>query len=168
MPIEDVRDCLNSDSTLLNNYNAKLAVETFKNNQFSMLFNAAEKVRNARDASDLRPLETTYRQVGVTREDLGSSWWKTGMPKTWKWSDRHIFSDRFMAEVSYAHIGNNFALTFHEEDLRDVQPSFETTTGAYARSFQEAVYVRPTDSVDIFGNYFLPGFLGGDHASSSA
>jgi hypothetical protein len=164
VPVEDVRDCLNSDSTLLNNYNAKVAVEAFRNNQFSMLFNAAEKVRNARDASDLRPLETTYRQLGVTREDLGSPWWKTGMPKTYKWSDRHIFSDRFMAEVSYAHIGNNFALTFHEEDLRSVQPSFETSTGAYARSYQEAVYVRPTDSVDIVGNYFAPGLLGGDHS----
>ena len=55
--MSDVRDCLNSDSTLLNNYNAKVAAELFRNNQFSFLFNAAEKVRNARDASDLRPLE---------------------------------------------------------------------------------------------------------------
>jgi len=163
VPVSEVRDCLNSDSTLLNNYNAKVAVEPFRNNQFSMLFNAAEKVRNARDGSDLRPLETTYRQLGVTREDLGSKWWKTGMPKTYKWSDRHIFSDRFMAEVSYAHIGNNFALTFHEEDLRGVQPAFETSTQAYSRSYNESVYVRPTDSVDIVGTYFAPGFLGGDH-----
>ncbi len=124
VPIEDVRGCLNSDTTLLNNYNAKIAIETFKNNQFSMLFNAAEKVRNARDASDLRPLETTYRQIGRRpRADLGSNWWKTGMPKTYKWSDRHIFSDRFMVEGSYAHVGNNFALTFHDDDLRDVQPT---------------------------------------------
>ncbi len=163
VPVADVRDCLNSDSTLLNNYNTKLAAELFKNNQFSFLFNAAEKVRNARDASDLRPLETTYRQLGVTRADLGSNWWKTGMPKTYKWSDRYIFSDRLMAEVSYAHIGNNFALTFHDESLRDVQPAYEISTGAWSRSYQEAVYVRPTDSVDVVGNYFFPGFLGGDH-----
>ena len=26
------------------------------------------------------------------------------------------------------------------------------------------MYVRPTDSVDVMGNYFLPGVLGGDHA----
>ena len=44
---------------------------SFTNNQFSLFFNAAEKVRNARDASDLRPLETTYRQLGVTRERPG-------------------------------------------------------------------------------------------------
>jgi hypothetical protein len=83
-PVEDTWPCLNTDQTLLNNYNLKFSMETFRNNQFSMFFNAAEKVRNARDASDLRPLETTYRQVGVTRSDLGSSWWKTGMPKSYK------------------------------------------------------------------------------------
>lgn len=162
--LEEIRDCLNTDQTLLNNYNAKLAVQTFTNNQFSIFFNAAEKVRNARDASDLRPLETTYRQVGVTREDLGSKWWKTGMPKTYKFADRQIFSDRFMMEVSYAHVGNNFALTFNNEDLRGVQPAFEITTGAWSRSYQEAVYVRPTDSVDVTANYFLPGVMGGDHS----
>lgn len=162
--INDVRGCLNPDTTILNNYNLKLAVETIKNNQFSFLFNSAEKVRNARDASDLRPLETTYRQIGVDNPALGSSWWKTGMPKTYKWSDRHIFSDRFMMEFSYAHVGNNFALTFHDESLRSVQPLYETTTQAWSRSYNESVYVRPTDSIDIMGSYFMPGVGGGDHA----
>lgn len=162
--IEDTRGCLNPDTTLLNNYNLKLGVETFKNNQFSFLFNGAEKVRNARDASDLRPLETTYRQLGVEDTNLGSTAWKTGMPKTYKWSDRQIFSDKFMMEFSYAHVGNNFALTFHDDALRNVQPLYETTTTAWARSYQEAVYVRPTDSVDIMGSYFMPGVAGGDHA----
>jgi hypothetical protein len=163
--IEETRGCLNSDTTLLNNYNAKVAVELFKNNQFSFLFNAAEKVRNARDASDLRPLETTYRQMGVLPSTgLGSSWWKTGMPKTYKWSDRHIINDRWMVEASYAHVGNNFTLTFHDDSLREVQPTYETTTGLWGRSYQEAVYVRPTDSIDAWSNYFLPGVGGGDHA----
>jgi hypothetical protein len=162
--LEDIRTCLSPDTTILNNYNAKFAWQVSTPNQFSFFWNGAEKVRNARDASDLRPLETTYRQLGVTRTDLGSSWWKTGMPKTYKWSDRHIFSDRFMIEASYSHVGNNFTLTFHDEALRDVQPSFEITTSAYARSFQESVFVRPTDSIDVVSNYFLPGFAGGDHA----
>jgi hypothetical protein len=162
--LPDLWQCLNTDQTILNNYNAKFALQTFKNNQFSMFFNGAEKIRNARDASDLRPIETTYRQMGVTRSDLGSSWWKTGMPKTYKWADRHIFSDKFMMEFSYAHVGNNFALTFHEDSLRDVQPAYDISTGAYARSYTESVYVRPTDSIDVMGNYFIPGVLGGDHA----
>jgi hypothetical protein len=162
--LSDIRTCLSPDTTLLNNYNAKFAMQTIKNNQLSVFFNAAEKVRNARDGSDLRPLETTYRQLGVTRTDLGSNWWKTGMPKTYKFTDRHIFSDRFMIEGSYSHVGNNFTLTFHDEALRDVQPAFEISTSAWSRSYQEAVYVRPTDSVDVVANYFLPGVAGGDHA----
>ena len=165
VPIEDTWACLNSDTTILNNYNLKFSLRTFGNNQFSWYFNASEKVRNARDASDLRPIETTYRQLGVSdRPDLGSTWWKTGMPKSYKWTDRHIFNDRFMLEGSYSHVGNNFTLTFHEEALREVQPAYEITTTAWSRSYQEAVYVRPTDSVDLMGNYFLPGVLGGDHA----
>jgi hypothetical protein len=162
--LKAIRDCLSPDSTLLNNYNAKFALQVAKNNQFSMFYNAAEKVRNARDASDLRPLETTYRQIGVTRSDLGSTWWKTGMPKSYKWSDRHVFSDRFMIEGSYAHVGNNFALAFHDESLRAVQPMLELSTNAWSRSYQENVYVRPTDTVDVLGNYFVPGWLHGDHS----
>ena len=55
-------------------------------------------------------------------------------------------------------------MTFHDDSLRDVQPSYETTTGLWGRSYQESVYVRPTDSIDVMGNYFIPGWLGGDHA----
>jgi len=102
--------------------------------------------------------------MGVTNKALGSTAWKTGTPKTYKWSDRHIFSDKFMVEFSYAHVGNNFTLTFHEDNLRDVQPAFDIGTSAYARSYLESVYVRPTDSIDVMGNYFIPGWLGGDHA----
>ena len=162
--INDVRGCLNPDTTILNNYNFKLAAQVFKNNQASWFFNAAEKVRNARDASDLRPIETTYRQMGVSRKDLGSNWWKTGMPKSYKWTDRQIFTDRLMMEVSYAHVGNNFELAFHDDTVKDVQPSYETTTGLWGRSYQDIIYVRPTDSVDFTSNYFVPGFLKGDHS----
>jgi hypothetical protein len=163
--IEELRGCLNTDLTTLNNYNLKLAAQVAKNNQFSFLFNGAEKVRNARDASDTRPLETTYRQVGVSADaGLGSRWWKTGMPKTYKWSDRQIFSDRFMMELQYAHVGNNFVLDFHDPSLADVQASYDSLTGVYGRSYQGIAYVRPTDSIDLTGNYFLPGLLGGDHA----
>jgi len=162
--LDDVRGCLSTDQTLLNNYNVKFSMQASRKNQFSMFFNAAEKVRNARDASDLRPIETTYRQVGVDRPDLGSNWWKTGMPKSYKWSDRHIFTDKFLVEGSYAHVGNNFELALHDPLLARVQPAYEISTGAWSRSYQDIVYVRPTDSVDVTANYFRPGLLGGDHA----
>jgi len=92
----------------------------------------AEKVRNARNASDTRPIETTWRQGGVTDTSLGSRFWKTGMPKTYKWGDRHVFSDRFMIEAQYAHIGNNFVLDFHEPGLANVQPLYDQNTLMWA------------------------------------
>jgi len=163
--VDEVRGCLNTDETLLDNYNFKLGIELFKNNQFSWFFNGAGKTRNARGADDLHPIESTQRQMGVDDPTLGSSWWKTGMPKTYKWSDRQIFSDRFMMEFQYAHVGNNFVLDFHDPSLADVQPTYElySPAGLYGRSLTSSKYVRPTDSIDVTGNYFLPGFLGGDN-----
>ncbi|HEY3383127.1 MAG TPA: carboxypeptidase regulatory-like domain-containing protein [Vicinamibacterales bacterium] len=163
-PVDDVRACLNTDQTILNNYNFKVAVELFKNNQFSWFYNGAEKVRNARGADDLHPIESTNRQIGVADTSLGSSLWKTGMPKTYKWSDRQIFSDKLMMEYQYAHVGNNFVMDFHEDALSSVQVAYDRSSRAFMRSFSQNTYVRPTDSVDVTLSYFLPGKLGGDHA----
>jgi hypothetical protein len=162
--IQEVWDCLSTDLTTLNNYNFKLTYQPSRNDQFAVLVNAAEKVRNARDASDLRPEETTFRQKAVTDDSLGSRWWKTGIPKTYKASWRHIFSDRFAMELQFAHVGNNFVLDFHEDALRDVQPTFEVTTGLWGRSFQASSFVRPTNLFDLSGTRASSGFLGGDHA----
>ncbi len=165
--IKDVWGCLNTDLTTLKNYNAKLAVATIRNNQFAFFFNMAGKIRNARGADDLHPIESTYRQKDVSSKlGLGSALWKTGLPKTYKWSDRHIFSDRFLMELQYAHVGNNFVLDFHDDALAGVQPTYEnySPSGLYGRSFNRSIYVRPTDSIDLTANYFVPGFLGGDHS----
>jgi hypothetical protein len=164
----DIRDevwpCLSTDLTTLNNYNFKLTYQASRNDQFAFLANAAEKVRNARDASDLRPEETTFRQKAVTDSALGSKWWKTGIPKTYKASWRHIFSDRFAMELQYSHVGNNFVLDFHEDSLRNVQPMQEVVSGLWARSFQASSFVRPTNLFDLTGTRASSGFLGGDHA----
>ena len=162
--IEEVWACLSTDLTTLNTYNVKLNYQMTKKDHISLFFNGAEKMRNARDASDLRPEETTYRQKAVTDAALGSSLWKTGIPKTYKASLRHIFSDRFAMELQYAHVGNNFVLDFHEDALKDVQPMQEVGTGLWARSFQASSFVRPTDTFDLTGTKSSSGFLGGDHA----
>src|SRR5512143_385384 len=86
------------------------------------------------------------------------------MPKSYKWTDRHIISDRWMIEGSYSHVGNNFELAFHDDSLKDVQPSYDIVTQIWGRSYQDIIYVRPTDSIDVMSNYFVPGFLKGDHS----
>ena len=74
---EAIRDCLATDLTTLNNYNYKVTWAPVRNNKFNFQNTWAEKVRNARDASDTRPLETAYRQKAVDSA-LGTSGWDTG------------------------------------------------------------------------------------------
>jgi hypothetical protein len=158
-----LRGCLATDQTILNNYNAKLTYAPMTNNKFSFQNTWAEKVRNARDASDLRPLETAYRQKAVD-SSFGTFGWETGPSPLWKAGDQHIFSDRLLLDVVWAHLGNNFTLTFQEPAQRDIQRMLDVTSGKFARSYDESIFLRPTNSVDITTSYFLPGALGGDHS----
>jgi hypothetical protein len=158
-----IRDCLATDLTALDNYNAKLTWAPAANNKLNFQNTWGAKVRNARDASDTRPLETAYRQKAVD-STFGTFGWLTGPSPIWKLSDQHVFSDRFIAEVMYGHVGNNFTLTFQDPEQRDIQARFDIPTSTWGRSFQESVFIRPTDSVDLITSYFMPGTLGGDHA----
>ena len=162
-PIAEVNDCLATDRTLLNNYNWKATLAPFTNNKFNLQNTWAEKVRNARDASDTRPIETAYRQKAVD-STFGSFGWLTGPSPIWKASDQHVFTDRFLMDVQYGHVGNNFTLTFQDPAQRDIQPTFDIPTGVWGRSYQESIFIRPTDSVDVSAGYFLPNRIGGDHA----
>ena len=160
---QTLRDCAATDQTILNNYNWKVTAAPFNNNKFNFQNTWAEKVRNARDASDTRPLETAYRQKAVD-SSFGKFGWDTGPSPIWKASDQHVFTDRFLAEIQYAHIGNNFTLTFQNPEQRDIQATFDVTTGIWGRSYQESIFLRPTESIDLTTSYFLPAFAGGDHS----
>jgi hypothetical protein len=162
-PTDVLRGCLETDLTTLNNYNWKVTLVPFTNNRFNFQNTWAEKVRNARDASDTRPIETTYRQRAVA-SDFGTSGWITGPSPFWKVADQQVLSDRWLVDMMWSHLGNNFVLDFHDDALRDVQPRLETSTNAWSRSFQQSIFLRPTNSFDVGTNYFLPGRLGGDHA----
>jgi hypothetical protein len=160
---DTLRGCLESDLTTLNNYNWKVQFAPFTGNKITFQNTWAEKVRSARDASDTRPIETTYRQKAVS-SDQGAFGWITGPSPFWKASDQHVISDRWLVDVMWSHLGNNFVLDFHEDSLRDVQARQETSTGVWGRSYQSSTFMRPTNSLDVMNNYFLPASLGGDHA----
>ena len=125
---EAIRDCLATDLTTLNNYNYKVSWAPVRNNKFNFQNTWAEKVRNARDASDTRPIETAYRQVAVSSA-YGTSGWDTGKNPVWKMSDQHVLTDRLLFEVQYAHVGNNFTLTFQDPEQYNVQPRFRHRIG---------------------------------------
>ncbi|HYE88446.1 MAG TPA: TonB-dependent receptor [Vicinamibacterales bacterium] len=160
---ETLRGCLATDLTTLNNYNWKITYVPFTNNRFNFQNTWAEKVRNARDAGDLRPIETAYRQKAVD-SSFGTFGWLTGPSPFWKAADQHVISDRMLVDVMWSHLGNNFALDLQDPSLYDVQPSLETTTGLWGRSFNASLFLRPTNSLDVVSSYFLPAKLGGDHS----
>jgi hypothetical protein len=162
--IEDQRDCLGTDGTKLNNYNIKISAVPFTNNRLNFQNSWGDKSKNARDASDARPIETTWRQ-GPAPSRFGAFGWLTGPNPLWKASDQHVISDRWLVDVQWAHIGNNFVLDFHEDGLDAVQPTYEISTRVYGRSyFRSGPFIRPMNSVDVSTSYFLPGTFGGDHA----
>jgi hypothetical protein len=160
---ELIRSCQETDLTTLNNYNWKISWVPFNNNRFNFQNTWAEKVRNARDASDLRPIETAYRQKAVDSE-FGTFGWLTGPSPFWKAADQHVISDRMLVDVMWSHLGNNFALDLQDPSLYDVQPSLETTTGLWGRSYNASIFLRPTNSLDVVSTYFLPATAGGDHS----
>ncbi len=148
--MDEFRDCLDTDLTTLNNYNMKGSGLLFRGNRASWHSFFADKVRNARDVSDLSPIETAWKQVGPV--------W------THKFADQHVFNDRLLLDLQIAHVGGGFALDFQEPSLSDVQPSFEISTGLWGRSYFNQTFDRPADSVDLTGTYFMPATLGGDHS----
>ena len=160
---EAIRDCLATDLTTLDNYNVKLTWAPVRNNKFNFQNTWGGKVRSARDASDTRPLETAYRQKNIDGT-VGKFGWDAGPVPIWKASDQHVLSDRLLVDVQYAHIGNNFTLTFQDPAQADIQPRFDIASNSWARSFNESVFMRPTQSIDVTTSYFLPNALGGDHA----
>jgi Carboxypeptidase regulatory-like domain/TonB-dependent Receptor Plug Domain len=162
-PIDTINGCLNTDLTTLQTTNLKGEVQLFKGNKLMLFNNFAKKVRNARGADDLHPIETTTPQDAVP-SSYGKHWWNTGPNPTYKAGDQWVVTDRLLMDVQWAHIGNNFTLGFHSPELRDVEPTFIISTGLNGRSFQEQVFIRPVNSVTLNSNYFLPGVGGGDHA----
>ncbi len=157
--IDAVNACLNTDETILKATNLKAEVQLFKGNKITAFNNMSSKVRNARGANDLNPIETTTPQSNVDAS-YGKHWWNTGPNPTYKFSDQWVVSDRLLLDVTYAHVGNNFTLGFHSPELADVQPTLIIPTSLNGRSGASSVFIRPTNSVIVNTNYFVPGFLG--------
>ena len=94
----------------------KLTYVPFKNNRLNFQNTWAEKVRNARDAGDLRPVETTVPPEGrVERlrhlrlaDRSRSPFWKVARSST-------SSTIEWLVDVMWAHLGNNFVLDFHED-----------------------------------------------------
>ena len=72
-PISDVNDCLNTDLTTLRSTNLKAEVQLFKGNKATVFNSFSKKDRNARNASDLTPPESTGPVVTFAKTNLAAS-----------------------------------------------------------------------------------------------
>ncbi len=164
-PIADVNSCLSTDETLLQTTNLKAEVQLFKGNKLTLFNNFAKKVRNARGADDLHPIETTTPQADVNPVyGVGRNWWTIGPNPTFKFGDQWVVSDRLLLDVQYGHVGNNFILDFHDPSLATVQPTLIIPSGLNGRAGTQSIFLRPENIVNFNMNYFLPGRMGGDHS----
>jgi hypothetical protein len=165
--ISAVNNCLNTDETLLQTTNLKAEIQLFKGNKLIIFNNFAKKVRNARNASDLNPIETTNRQMAVSPGVPGfKNFWTTGPNPTYKFGDQWVVNDRLLLDVQYAHVGNNFILDFHDPSLATVQPTLIINSPANlnGRSASNSVNIRPLNILNFNATYFMPGKLGADHS----
>jgi hypothetical protein len=173
--IGDVNGCLNTDETSLFTTNLKAEVQLFKGNKLSLYNLFSKKDRNARNASDLTPIESTVTQAAVP-STYGKWGWTTGPSPTYKFGDQYVLSDRLLVDVQYTHVGNNFILDYHDPayatespvaGVIGLQPTFIISTSLNGRSTpqgSQSVNIRPVNQVSLNLNYFLPGTLGADHA----
>ena len=142
-------ECLNDDPTKLSNANVKFNLQMTGSNKFNFLFAWNNKTRATRGASDLRPLATTWKQSGPAY--------------VYKFEDTHVVNSNLVFTGRFAYVDGGFALDYQDPGLRNVQPTFELTTGAYARSYLDFSTIRPQYTGNFDGNYFLSNRLGGDH-----
>lgn len=142
-------DNLETDLTVLENYNVKLNAQPWRTQRFSFLYTFSDKIRNARGAGPLNPPETTFRQSGPT--------------PIWKVGHQWVASDRLLFDTTFGFVDGGFRLDFHEDSLADVQRLLETTSAALSRSNQNSVNVRPQREIRTDANYFTT-LLGADHA----
>jgi len=166
--VEDSNNCLNTDSTILQNTNLKAEVQLFGGNKLSIFNNFALKQRNARGADDLHPIETTTPQDAINPVyGIGTRYWTIGPGNaTYKVGDQWVLSDKLLLDVQWAHVGNNFTLDFHDPSLATVQPTFIINSPASlnGRSGTQSLNYRPANSVNVNLNYFMPGAKFGDHS----
>jgi len=167
----DVIDCLNINKQDVPALGSKFNLRPFAGNLVTVANSFGQRVETIRGADDLHPtFETTnkmtFMKLSDSTYDLGPRYWNTGIwDPSWKFSDQHTFSDRWLADVSFGHHCWCDSIVPQTDELRLVQPMLELTTGTWGRSWSDSSIMLVTNNtVDMATTYFLPGQWGGDHS----
>lgn len=167
----DVIDCLTLNKQDVPALGSKFNVRPFSGNLFSVVNSFGQRVESIRSADDLHPtFETTNKMAYMVKSDstynLGANGWNTGIwDPSWKFGDQHTFSDRWMVDVYFGHHCWCNSIVPQTQELRQLQPMLELTTGTWGRSWSDSTIMLVTNNtVDANTSYFLPGKMGGDHS----
>ena len=175
VPFDDVVDCLNLNKQDVPALGAKFNVRPFAGNLITVANSFGQRVETIRGADDLHPtFETTnkmtYLKRSDSRYDLGLPWWNTEIwDPSWKIGDQHSFNDRWLVDVTFGHHCWCDSIVPQTDELRQVQPMLELTTGTWGRSWSDSSMMLVTNNtLEVSTSYFVPGALGGDHSFKAA
>ncbi len=143
-------DSLETDLTELANANGKVQYQWAKRHKSTFLYVFGDKVRNARGAGPLNPIETTTPQSGPSH--------------MYKLEHQWVATDRLVVTAQgYTTNQGGYLLDFQAPELADVQPSLDIVTGMNGRSTRRDQFIRPNTEIKTDANYLASGWLGGDH-----
>jgi len=134
--------------TKFENFNAKLNFQLSKKDRGELAFIYVDKTQFNRFVGPRRPPETTSNMIN------------NGNPLL-KLEYEHMFSDTFLMNLKLAYSWGWFG-----EDPNggmDTQPGQDRYTGMHSGTWNYYRVHRPSYNAQLDGNYFLEGFLGGDH-----
>ena len=145
-------DSLATTRTVIENRHLKIQGQWQVRHKTTFHYGHADRVEDARGASPIVALEATQRfEAPVPTYALAHQW--TATP-------------RLSLELRGSYVGGNSVFDFHRPELESVQAAYDAATGMTTRSGNRyGPYDRPTTELKVDGYYFLPGFLGGDHAA---
>jgi hypothetical protein len=131
---------------------SKINVRPFAGNMFTVVNSFGQRVESIRSADDLHPtFETTNKMAYMVRSDstydLGAPWWNTEIwDPSWKIGDQHSFSDRWLFDAYFGHHCWCNSIVPQTEELRQLQPMLELTTGTWGRSWSDSAIMLVTNN----------------------
>jgi hypothetical protein len=134
--------------TKIESINAKLNFQLSPKDRGELAFIYNDKTVFSRYVGPRRPPEASYDQIG------------NGFPLV-KLEYERMFSDTFLMTLKLSYSWGWFG--FDPRGGMDVQAGYDFYTGMYSDTATYQRVNRPSYNAHLDGNYFLEGFLGGDH-----
>jgi carboxypeptidase family protein len=177
--LNEVRDCLHNDKTVIYHVGGKLNYTLNNSHKFQYLIQGDDKIQDSRGASATTAKEATNRQY--------SDYWH-GIPQpthslthTYVATDKLVFNSIYTyvyggwsndfqdfdacGETRYNGADNNDAYARPENCLWNQQQLSLRTTGFQNRSLLNSVQrLRPSHELKTDATYFVSNKLGGDHS----